>query len=241
MTALLEVEGLNSGYGRLQVLHDFSVAVEQSTITAVLGANGAGKSTMLKSLSGLVRPTSGKVVFDGEDITKLPVEALIQRGFTHVPEGGGVIPELTVEENLRLGGLWRTGPSAAKTTADAIDEVYDLFERLRERRTFHGHQLSGGERQMLALGRALVAKPKMVLLDEPSLGLAPPIVARIMALLRDLRDQQGLTVLLVEQNVGSALGIADEGVVISVGKVVTRGPAADLQSDVKLRHAYLGF
>lgn len=238
---LLAAEGLGSGYGPLQVLHDFSVGVEPGTITAVLGANGAGKSTMLKTISGLVRPAAGTVTFDGEDITRLPVEQLIPRGLTHVPEGGGVIPELTVEENLRLGGLWRTGASGAKVTARAIDEVYDLFDRLRERRTYHGHQLSGGERQMLALGRALVAKPTMLLLDEPSLGLAPPIVARIMALLRDLRDQMGLTVLLVEQNVRSALGIADEGVVMSLGKVVARGPAADLQSDTKLRHAFLGF
>lgn len=241
MTALLEVAGLYSGYGQLEVLHDFDVAVEEGSITAVLGANGAGKSTMLKTLSGLVRPTAGTIRFDGEDITRSPVESLIQRGLTHVPEGGGVIPELTVEENLRLGGLWRTGSSAASVTAAAIDEVYDLFERLKERRTYHGHQLSGGERQMLALGRALVAKPKMLLLDEPSLGLAPPIVARIMTLLGDLRDEMGMTVLLVEQNVLSALSIADEGVVVSVGKVVARGHAADLQSDVKLRHAYLGF
>jgi len=238
---MLEVSGLRSGYGRLEVLHDFDVEVAKGTITAVLGANGAGKSTMLKTLSGLVRPTAGKVAFEGEDITRLPVEALIQRGLTHVPEGGGVIPELTVEENLRLGGLWRKGAPGAKVTAQAIEEVYDIFDKLRDRRTFHGHQLSGGERQMLALGRALVSKPKMLLLDEPSLGLAPPIVSRIMALLRDLRNQTGLTVLLVEQNVGSALGIADEGVVVSVGKVVARGHAADLQSDVKLRHAYLGF
>lgn len=241
MSAMLEVSGLRSGYGRLEVLHDFDVSVDKGTITAVLGANGAGKSTMLKSVSGLVRPNAGTVTFEGEDITRLPVESLIQRGLTHVPEGGGVIPELTVEENLRLGGLWRKGAEGAKVTTQAIEEVYDIFERLGERRTYHGHQLSGGERQMLALGRALVSKPKMLLLDEPSLGLAPPIVGRIMALLRDLRDSKGLTVLLVEQNVGSALSIADEGVVVSVGKVVARGHAADLQSDVKLRHAYLGF
>lgn len=240
MTGILEVEGLCSGYGRLEVLHDVDITAAERSITAVLGANGAGKSTMLKSLSGLVRPTSGTIRFEGEDITNVPVESLIQRGLTHVPEGGGVIPELTVEENLRLGGLWRKG-AGAKVTARAIDEVYDLFERLKQRRTYHGHQLSGGERQMLALGRALVAKPKMLLLDEPSLGLAPPIVARTMAMLRDLRHQMGLTVLLVEQNVTSALAIADEGVVVSVGRVVVRGRAGELRSDVKLRHAYLGF
>lgn len=238
---LLEVKDLDSGYGPLQVLHGVSVAVPEGSITAMLGANGAGKSTMLKTLSGLVRPRGGSIRFAGEDITRLPVEGLIERGLTHVPEGGGVIPELTVDENLRLGGLWRTGKSGAATTAQAMDDVYELFDRLRERRGHHGHQLSGGERQMVALGRALVAKPKMLLLDEPSLGLAPPVVARILGLLRDWRDQMGLTVLLVEQNVTSALAIADEGVVMSLGKVVTRGPAAELQADVKLRHAYLGF
>jgi branched-chain amino acid transport system ATP-binding protein len=240
MSAMLEVSGLRAGYGRLEVLHDVSLDVAEGTITAVLGANGAGKSTLLKALSGLVRPTAGSVSFRGEQLVGAPVESLIQRGFAAVPEGGGVIQELTVEENLRLGGLWRKG-AAARETAIAIDEVYDLFGRLKERRSAHGHQLSGGERQMLALGRAMVARPKLLLLDEPSLGLAPPIVALIMGLLRTLRDQTGLTVLLVEQNVGSALGIADEGVVVSVGKVVARGPAAELQSDVKLRHAYLGF
>jgi branched-chain amino acid transport system ATP-binding protein len=237
---MLEVTALRSGYGPLGVLHDVSLDVEQGTITAVLGANGAGKSTLLKSISGLVRPSAGKVTFEGEDVTSAPVESMIRRGFAAVPEGGGVIQELTVEENLRLGGLWRRG-AASKETATAIDEVYDLFPRLKDRASSPGHQLSGGERQMLALGRAMVARPRLLLLDEPSLGLAPPVVALIMGLLRTLRDEKGLTVLLVEQNVGSALSIADEAVVVAVGKVVARGAAAELQSDVKLRHAYLGF
>jgi len=241
MTDLLHVEGLQAGYANAPVLDDFSLNLAQGTITAVLGANGAGKSTLLKALSGLVTPTTGKVEFKGEDITRLPVEKLVQRGVAHVPEGGGVIPELTVDENLRLGGSWRRGSAGAKVTQDAMDQVYDTFESLVRRRSFAGHQLSGGERQMLAIGRALVARPTLLFLDEPSLGLAPPIVAQIMALLRDLRDEAGLTVLLVEQNVGSALTVADDGVVISLGKVVVRGPAAKLQADVKLRHAYLGF
>jgi branched-chain amino acid transport system ATP-binding protein len=241
VTTLLQVEDLSAGYGRVPVLDRISLGIDRGTITAVLGANGAGKSTLLRAVSGLVRPTAGRVVFEGEEITRSPVESLISRGFAHVPEGGGVIHELTVEENLRLGGLWRKGAAGARTTAAAIDEVYGIFEPLVQRRRHAGHQLSGGERQMLALGRALVSRPKLLLLDEPSLGLAPPVAARIMALLRDLRDGTGLTVLLVEQNVGSALGVADEGVVVSVGKVVARGPAAALQSDVKLRHAYLGF
>jgi len=241
VTKLLQAEGLRVGYGRVEVLDDFDISVDARSVTAVLGANGAGKSTMLRALSGLTPPSAGRVVFDGEDITAEPVERRIQRGLAHVPEGGGVIKELTVEENLRLGGLWRRGRNAGKETDRAIEDVYDLFEALRRRQSSLGHQLSGGERQMLALGRALVSRPKLMLLDEPSLGLAPPIVAMITGLLRDLRDQTGLAVLLVEQNVSSALAIADEGVVVSVGRVVTRGPAADLRNDVKLRHAYLGF
>jgi branched-chain amino acid transport system ATP-binding protein len=241
VSALLEVDGLRSGYGRVPVLHDIALALEPGTITAVLGANGAGKTTLLRSLSGLLRPTAGAVRFNGADLTRVPVERLVTLGVAHVPEGRGVIAELTVEENLRLGGLWRRGPSAARDTAAAIDEVYQLFEPLERRRRFHGHQLSGGERQMLALGRALVARPTLLLLDEPSLGLAPVVTARIMALLRDLRDSTGLTVLLVEQNVHSALAIADQGVVIALGKVVAQGPAATLQRDDTLRHSYLGF
>jgi branched-chain amino acid transport system ATP-binding protein len=241
MSALLEVDGLRAGYGRVPVLHDVTLALEPGTITAVLGANGAGKTTLLRSLSGLLRPTAGSVRLNGADLTRVPVERLVTLGVAHVPEGRGVIAELTVEENLRLGGLWRRGSSAARDTSTAMDEVFELFEPLERRRKFHGHQLSGGERQMLALGRALVARPTLLLLDEPSLGLAPVVTARIMALLRDLRDSTGLTVLLVEQNVHSALAIADQGVVISLGKVVAQGAAAKLQTDETLRHSYLGF
>ncbi|HZC74214.1 MAG TPA: ABC transporter ATP-binding protein [Jatrophihabitans sp.] len=241
MSALLEVDGLCAGYGRAGVLHDIALRVEPATITAVLGANGAGKTTLLRTLSGLIKPTQGRITFRGADITKVPVEQLVHRGVTHVPEGRGVIAELTVEDNLRLGGLWRRGAAAARETATAVAEVYDLFEPLARRRRAHGHQLSGGERQMLALGRALVARPALMLLDEPSLGLAPPVTAQIMALLRTLRDSTGLALLLVEQNVHSALAVADEALVLAVGKIVVRGPAAELEHDETLRHAYLGF
>jgi branched-chain amino acid transport system ATP-binding protein len=242
VTGRLEVSGLRAGYGRVPVLHDIELNLEPGTITAVLGANGAGKTTLLRSLSGLLRPTAGTVRFNGRDLTRVPVERLVTLGVAHVPEGRGVIAELTVEENLRLGGLWRRGPNAGRETATAIDEVLALFEPLERRRKFHGHQLSGGERQMLALGRALVARPSLLLLDEPSLGLAPVVTARIMALLRDLRDSTGLTVLLVEQNVRSALAIADQGVVIALGRVVEKGTAAELRAaDESLRHSYLGF
>jgi branched-chain amino acid transport system ATP-binding protein len=241
VTALLEVEGLDAGYGRVRVLHDVGLALEPATITAVLGANGAGKTTLLRSVSGLLAPSGGTIRFQGQDITKVPIERLVTLGMAHVPEGRGVITELTVEDNLRLGGLWRKGPRAARETATAIAEVYDLFEPLAQRRRYHGHQLSGGERQMLALGRALVARPSLILLDEPSLGLAPLVTAKIMNLLRSLRATSGLALLLVEQNVHSALAIADEAMVLALGKVVVRGPADELQRDESLRHAYLGF
>jgi branched-chain amino acid transport system ATP-binding protein len=241
MTAVLEIDGLCAGYDLVPVLHDISLDLEPGTITAVLGANGAGKSTLLRTLSGLLRPTSGRVRAQGEDLTGVPVEDRVARGIAHVPEGRGVIPELTVEENLRLGGLWRRGRDGARQTAEATGEMYEIFEPLARRRTFHGHQLSGGERQKLALARALVARPWLLLLDEPSLGLSPVASAQTMALLRDLRDGTGLTVLLVEQNVHSALEIADVGIVIALGRVVAEGPAHELRSDESLRHTYLGF
>lgn len=238
MTGILEMSGVCSGYGPVKVLHDVDISVPQGTITAVLGANGAGKTTLLRTLSGLVRTTAGQIMFDGKDLRSVPVEKLVQLGIAHVPEGRGVVTELTVDENLRLGGLWRKDRA---DDARALTEVYDFFEPLARRRTFAGHQLSGGERQMLAVGRALMARPRLLLLDEPSLGLAPKVTAQIMALLKQLRDTQGLTVLLVEQNVRSALSIADEGVVMSLGRVVVTRRAEELRDDQDLRHAYLGF
>jgi branched-chain amino acid transport system ATP-binding protein len=235
MSGMLETEKLTAGYGGAAVLHDVDLCVEAGTITAVLGANGAGKTTLLRTVSGLVRRTGGRILFDGNDISGVPVERLVRRGMAHVPEGRGVIGELTVDENLRLGGLWKNQPH---------QEAYELFPALAERRRHLGHQLSGGERQMLALGRALVAAPKLLLLDEPSLGLAPKVVTQIMALLGRLRDDRGLTVLLVEQNVRSALSVADRGVIMSLGRIVTEAPAEALRDagDLDdLRHAYLGF
>jgi branched-chain amino acid transport system ATP-binding protein len=238
MSAILEVSGLCSGYGPVAVLHDVDLSVPSGSITAVLGANGAGKTTLLRTLSGLVRSTAGTVTFEGRDLRPVAVEKLVQLGIAHVPEGRGVVAELTVDENLRLGGLWRKDRADA---ARALTEVYEFFEPLARRRGYAGHQLSGGERQMLAVGRALVARPRLLLLDEPSLGLAPKITAQIMALLKRLRDSSGLTVLLVEQNVRSALSIADQGVVMSLGRVVVTRSAAEMAADQDLRHAYLGF
>jgi branched-chain amino acid transport system ATP-binding protein len=238
VTALLEVTGLTAGYAGVPVLHAVDLRVRAGTICAVLGANGAGKTTLLRTLSGLVRPTAGQIVFDGAALRDVPVEHLVRRGLAHVPEGRGVIAELTVDENLRLGGLWRKNRGDLRR---AMAEVYELFEPLAARRGHLGHQLSGGERQMLALGRALVGRPRLLLLDEPSLGLAPRVVAQIMGLLRRLRTETGLTVLLVEQNVRGALSVADDGVVMSLGRVVVSADAARLAGDAELRHAYLGF
>ncbi|WP_320064465.1 ABC transporter ATP-binding protein [Micromonospora sp. RTGN7] len=235
---LLTVRGLVAGYGAAPVLHAVDLRVPRGAIVAVVGANGAGKTTLLRSLSGMLPLTAGRITLDGEDLRGVPVEQLVRRGLAHVPEGRGVVAELTVDENLRLGGLWRRDRADA---ARALDEVYQLFEPLARRRRQLGHQLSGGERQMLALGRALVGRPRVLLLDEPSLGLAPRVVAQIMALLRQLRDGTGLTVLLVEQNVRSALSVADQGVVMALGRVVATAPAARLRDDEDLRHAYLGF
>jgi branched-chain amino acid transport system ATP-binding protein len=228
VTALLEVEGLTAGYAGAPVLHSVDLTVEEGAIVAVLGANGAGKTTLLRTLSGLLRPTAGRIVFDGLDLRGTRVEQMVRRGIAHVPEGRGVITELTVDENLRLGGLWR---GDAK---NALQEVYELFEPLARRKKQPGHQLSGGERQMLALGRALVARPRLLLLDEPSLGLAPKVTAQIMALLRTRRDSTGLTVLLVEQNARSALSIADAGVVMTLGRL------KPIRADDNIRTAYLG-
>ena len=236
--ALLEVEDLIAGYGGAPVLHGIDLAVPAGTITAVLGANGAGKTTLLRTLSGLLRPRSGRIRYDGTDIGGTRVERIARSGLAHVPENGGVITELTVHENLRLGGLWRAD---RPDTAAAIEEVYELFPALDARRKALGEALSGGERQMLAIGRALVARPRMLLLDEPSLGLAPRITTQIMTMLRHLCDTRGLTVLIVEQNTRAALSVADEGVVISLGRIVQRAGAATLASDESLRHAYLGF
>ena len=235
---MLQIDEVVTTYGAVRALNGVSLDVDRATITAVLGANGAGKTTLLRTINGLVRPRSGRIVYDGHDLTRTPVERVVQLGVAHVPEGRGVITELTVEENLRLGALWRRD---RKQMVTSMAEVYDLFPPLAERRQRSVDTLSGGERQMLAVGRALMSRPKLLLLDEPSLGLAPRITAQIMATLRTLRDQQSLTVVLVEQNARSALSVADQAIVLNLGRVVAAGPAADLAADEKLRHAYLGF
>jgi branched-chain amino acid transport system ATP-binding protein len=234
---MLEVEGLTTHYGPVRAIDDVSLAVPAGGIVAVLGANGAGKTSLLRTISGLVRATGGRIVFDGETITQQPAEDLVRRGLAYVPEGGGVIGELTVAENLRLGALWRRDRDERSRT---LEEVVAIFPRLAERSSMHASTLSGGERQMLSIGRALMGRPRLLLLDEPSLGLAPIVVEQIMRVIGELRRERGLTVLLVEQNARSALSVADQGVVLNVGQVVAQGEANELAGDEQLRRAYLG-
>jgi branched-chain amino acid transport system ATP-binding protein len=234
----LSVQGLSVSYGAVRALDDVTLQADTGRITAVLGANGAGKTTLLRAISGLVKPVAGDVRFEGTRLVGMPVEEIVRHGVAHVPEGRGVIDELTVEENLRLGALWSTARRNRKTVTE---EVYDLFPVLRRRRRLHASTLSGGERQMLAIGRALVAHPRLLLLDEPSLGLAPIVTAQLMAMLRDLTEATTLTVVLVEQNARSALSVAQHAVVINLGRVVVSDSAASVARDSALRHHYLGF
>ena len=234
---MLEITDLVTAYGPVKALDGVSISVPAGKITAVLGANGAGKTSLLRTVSGLVRARSGRIELEGDDITKAPVEAMVRKGMAHVPEGRGVIAELTVEENLRLGAMFRKGDNPEGD----VEEVYKTFPPLDSRRQRSAHTLSGGERQMLVVGRALLSKPKVLLLDEPSLGLAPLVVSQIFTLVRDLVDSTGLAVLLVEQNAKSALSIAHTGVVLNLGKVVATEDAKVLAADEQLRHAYLGF
>jgi len=235
---MLEVEGLSVSYGAVRALQDVSLTLGDHGVTTVLGANGAGKTTLLRTISGLLRPAAGSVRCDGTDLTAMKVEDIARLGIVQVPEGGGVIKELTVDDNLRLGHLWRRDPADMKR---ALAEVNEIFPALRPRRYQLALSLSGGERQMLAIGRALMARPRWLLLDEPSLGLAPRLVTEIMRLVRRLSGEQDLAVLLVEQNARIALSIADEALLLSSGKVVSSGPAASMTEDESVWHAYLGY
>jgi branched-chain amino acid transport system ATP-binding protein len=215
-------------------LHDFTISVDQGEIVTLLGANGAGKTTTLRMISGLHHASLGSVVFDGTDISRLAAHKTVELGISHVPEGRRIFPQMTVLENLEIGAFHRPHGRAAK-----LDDIFGLFPILKDRRKQQGGNLSGGEQQMLAIGRALMAEPRLLLLDEPSMGLAPLFVQTIFEILKTIRDQ-GVTVLLVEQNAAKALQLADRGYVLETGTIVLQDSAAVLLRDDRVRMAYLG-
>lgn len=234
----LVVSNLTVSHGAIKALRDVSFEVQEGELTVVIGANGAGKTTLLRTLSGLKDAEDGSATWRERNILGKRPEDLVRRGISHVSEGKSVIPELTVRENLVIGGLWRRDKSG---TEKAIKEAVELFPRLGERMSQSANTLSGGERQMLAIGRALVSRPKLLLLDEPSLGLAPLIIEQIFTSIKNLQKSMNLTVVLVEQNATSALEIADNGVILNLGELVASGNARELLEDPTLKSAYLGY
>ncbi|HEX9864585.1 MAG TPA: ABC transporter ATP-binding protein [Acidimicrobiia bacterium] len=233
---MLQVDGLGTGYGRAQALHDVSLRVEDGEIVTILGPNGAGKTSLVNAIAGVLRPWGGSVTFDGIEMTTLPPHRVIEHGMALVPEGRRIFPKMTVTENLDLGSYTAT----ARPGHDAaLESVYRIFPRLKERHRQVAGTLSGGEQQMLAIGRALMAQPRVLLLDEPSLGLAPIVVENIFEVLREV-NATGVSILLVEQNAVEALDIAARGYVLEEGRVVGEGTAAELEQDERLRKAYLG-
>ena len=232
---MIAIEGLSVSYGAVQALRDVSFRAETGKITAILGSNGAGKTTLLRTISGLKEPKSGTITFDEHSLVAMKPENIARLGVGHVPEGRGVISEFTVEENLRLGAMM-----AKVDLATGLDEQYEQFPVLGERRKQHAAKLSGGERQMLAMARALIAKPSLLLLDEPSLGLAPLVTAQLMHTIHDLCASKNLTVILVEQNASTALRISDHAVILHLGRVVANDVKSNIVADENLRQYYLG-
>ncbi len=233
---MLKVEQLDVYYGNIQALKGISLEVNEGEIVTLIGANGAGKSTLLKTLSGLLKPKAGLINYMNNSIAGKPAQSIVKAGISHVPEGRRVFSNMTVLENLELGAYLRKD---AKEIRKDFEKVYELFPRLYERRKQLSGTLSGGEQQMLAMGRAIMAKPKLLLLDEPSMGLAPLMVKTIFQIIEEI-NREGTTILLVEQNANVALSIANRGYVIETGRVVVSGPAAELQASEQIKLAYLG-
>lgn len=235
---MLEVKQLSSGYGKLPVLRDINLSVKEREIVVILGANGAGKTTLLRTLSGLITATDGSAHFNGEELVGQAAHKLAQRGIAHVPEGRGIFAEQSVHDNLELGAFaWARGRNSLME--NDFDRVYSLFPDLAQRRRQQAGTLSGGQQQMVAIGRALMSRPKLLLLDEPSLGLAPLVVSAIFEIIRQLRED-GIAILLVEQNARVALALGDRAYVISTGKIVADGSASDLAADPLIQQIYLG-
>ncbi|MFO0583661.1 MAG: ABC transporter ATP-binding protein [Anaeromyxobacter sp.] len=233
---MLKIENLNFAYGDLQVLWDVSLEVKQGEIVTVVGANGAGKSTTLRNVSRLVRPTSGRITFEGQEINRIPSHKVVELGLIQVPEARRIFPEMTVVENLRMGSFVK---SVRADRERNMERVFSLFPRLAERKTQLGGTMSGGEQQMLAIGRGLMANPKVLLLDEPSLGLSPLLVKNIFSIIQEI-NRQGTTVLLVEQNVYQSLHISHRAYVMETGRVVLSGTGAELLADPHVKKAFLG-
>jgi branched-chain amino acid transport system ATP-binding protein len=237
VTALLEVENLYCGYGQTSVLHGVSLSVPEGSVVSLLGANGAGKTTTLRAITGGVRWT-GDIRFGGRSLRRMPTEDIVSAGIAHVPEGRGILTELTVDENLRLGAHKRKDRAAVQKD---YDRVFEYFPVLRERRRLSASTLSGGEQQMLAVARALLMKPRLMLLDEPSLGLAPIVVLSIFEIIRTINQTDGVAVLLVEQNARLALDISSDAYVLEVGRIALTGKSADLRGQESVRRSYLGY
>lgn len=238
MSAILEVSNLEASYGELQVLRGISFEVENGGVTTLLGANGAGKTTTLRALCGMIRRT-GTIQLEGRDISRMATEDIVRIGVAHIPEGRGTFTTLTTEENLHLGAMAR--PNEPVEIQKDIDKVYDFFPRLKERRNQQAGTLSGGEQQMLAIARALMLRPNLMLLDEPSFGLAPLITRQIFDILADLNKDTGTSMLLVEQNASLALELADHAYLIETGSIVMSGDANDIARDESVRASYLGY
>jgi branched-chain amino acid transport system ATP-binding protein len=236
MTAVLEVKNLNVAYGRVRAVKGISFSVEQGQVVTLVGTNGAGKTTTLRTISGLLRPESGEIWFEGERIDAVPAHEVTTRGLAHSPEGRRIFPRLTVEDNLMLGAFARRDKAGV---AKDLERVFSLFDILRTRRSQPAGTFSGGEQQMLAIGRAMMSRPKLLMLDEPSMGLSPLMMKRIMSTITELQSE-GVTILLVEQNAQAALSLADYGYVLEVGSIVLQDTGPRLLTDENVRKAYLG-